>query len=242
MDDVFGEIVLAGGDEDLGARYLVAAVGLLDGLGAQQAEIGAALRLGEVHGAGPLAGHHLRHEHLLLFGLAVHHQRGGRAHGQAAIHRKRHIGRRLEFGDGLGQRDRQALPAIFRRRRQAEPAALGDLLERGLEAFRRGHGAIVVTFAALEIADPVERLQHFFAELGGLAQDRFAHIGGGVAEAWKVVVAVDLKHIVEQEGDVFHRGFVDRHSHPPGWLAPCKGDSVAQQSLGFRKNLIRFRR
>ena len=57
------------------------------------------------------------------------------------------------------------------------------------------------------------------AELGGLAEDRLAHIGGGVAEAWKVVVAVDLKHVVEQEGDVFHGGFVDRHSHSPGWLA-----------------------
>ena len=73
-----------------------------------------------------------------------------------------------------------------------------------------------MTGAALEIADAVERLQHFFAEFGGLAQDRLAHIGGGVAEAWKIVVAVDLKHVVEQKADVFHRGFVDRHSRPPG--------------------------
>ncbi len=124
MDDVFGEIVLAGGDEDLGARDLVAAVGLLHRLGAQQPEIGAALRLGEVHGAGPFAGHHLRHEHLLLFGLAVHQQRRGRAHGQAAIHRKRHVGRALEFGDDLAQRHRQPLPAIFRRRRQARASRL----------------------------------------------------------------------------------------------------------------------
>ena len=56
MDDVLGQIVLAGGDPDLGAGDLVAAVGLRHGVGAHQAEIGAALRLGQVHGAGPLAG------------------------------------------------------------------------------------------------------------------------------------------------------------------------------------------
>ena len=160
-------------------------------------------------------GHHLRHEHRLLLGLAVHDQRRGGAHGQAAIHRKRHIGRALEFVDGLAQRHRQALPAIFRRRRQPEPAALGDLPVGFLEAFRRGHAAVVMADTALEIADPVERLQHLFAEFGGLVQDRLAHVGGGVAKAGKIVVAVDLKHVVEQESDVFQRGFVDRHDVLP---------------------------
>ena len=72
--------------------------------------------------------------------------------------------------------------------------------------------------AAFEIADAVERLQHFFAEFGGLAQDRLPHIGGGIAKAGKIVVAVDLKHVVEQEIDVFQGGFVDRHGVlPAGW-------------------------
>ena len=53
--------------------------------------------------------------------------------------------------------------------------------------------------AALEIADAVERLQYLFAEFGGLAQNRLPHIGGGVAKAGKIVVAVDLKHVVEQK-------------------------------------------
>src|SRR5689334_24823947 len=42
-------------DEDLGARDLETAVGLAHRLGAKQAEIRAAMRLGQVHGAGPLA-------------------------------------------------------------------------------------------------------------------------------------------------------------------------------------------
>ena len=73
--------------------------------------------------------------------------------------------------------------------------------------------------AALQIADAVQRLQHFFAELGGLGQNRLPHIGGGVAKAGKIVVAVDLKHVVEQEMDVFQGGFVARHDFLSAGLA-----------------------
>ncbi len=63
------EIVLARGDEDLGAGDGVAAVGVGRGPGAEQPEVGAALRLGQVHGAGPLARHQLRQVGLLLLSL-----------------------------------------------------------------------------------------------------------------------------------------------------------------------------
>ena len=211
MDDVFGKIVLAGGNKNLRSGDFVAAVRLLDGLGAQQTEIGATLRLGEIHGAGPFTGHHLRHEHRLLFGLAVHDQRRGRAHGQAAIHRKRHVRRALEFVDRLAQGDRQALAAIFRRRREAEPTALGHLLEGFLETLWRRHTAVVVPGAALKIAGAIERLQYFFTEFCGLSQNRLPHVGRGVAKPGKIVVAVDLKHVVEQEIHVFQGSFINRH-------------------------------
>src|SRR5215213_4684515 len=74
---------------------------------------------------------------------------------------------------------------------------------------------VVMPLAAFEIADTVERLQHLFREFCGLAQDRFAHIGGGIGEPGQIVVAIDLEHVVEQEGDVFHGGFVDRHGVLP---------------------------
>ena len=60
MDDVVGEVVLAGGDEDLLPGDGVGAVRLRDGLRLDEPEIGAAMRLGQVHRAGPLAGRHLR--------------------------------------------------------------------------------------------------------------------------------------------------------------------------------------
>ena len=70
--------------------------------------------------------------------------------------------------------------------------------------------------AAFEIADPVERLQNFFAELGRLTQDGFPHVGGSVGEAGQIVVAVDLEHVVEQETDIFEWGLVGRHPFSPG--------------------------
>src|SRR6266567_9196498 len=68
-----------------------------------------------------------------------------------------------------------------------------------------------MTDTALEIADPIEWLQHFFTEFRSLIQNRLPHVRGGIAEAGEIVVAVDLEHIVEQEADVVQGGFVDRH-------------------------------
>ena len=54
MDDVLGQIVLAVGDEDLGAEDAVA-VAVAHRPGAQGTDVRARLRLGQAHGAGPAA-------------------------------------------------------------------------------------------------------------------------------------------------------------------------------------------
>ncbi len=89
---------------------------------------------------------------------------------------------------------------------------------------------------ALEIAGAIKRLQHFFAELGRLVQDSLPHVGGGVAKAGKIVVAVDLKHVVEQKADVFQGGFVDRHGvlSAGSWRASFRADYALQQLLSSR--------
>ena len=56
MHNIVSHIVLASADKNLGAGDGVRAVCLRLCLGAQQAEIGAALRLRQAHGAGPLSG------------------------------------------------------------------------------------------------------------------------------------------------------------------------------------------
>ncbi len=54
VDDVVGEVVFAIGNEDFRAGDAIAAVACALGLGAQRADIGAGLRLGELHGAHPV--------------------------------------------------------------------------------------------------------------------------------------------------------------------------------------------
>ena len=54
-------------DENLVACELVAAIGLWFGFGAQQPQVGAAMRLGQTHGAGPLATRDFGQVHALLF-------------------------------------------------------------------------------------------------------------------------------------------------------------------------------
>jgi hypothetical protein len=78
--------MLAGGDEDLLAGNLVAAVTIGYRLGAQQAEIGAAMRFGEVHGSGPCALDHPGQPCRLLVVRAVDEDGGNRTLGQPRIH------------------------------------------------------------------------------------------------------------------------------------------------------------
>jgi hypothetical protein len=59
MDNVVDHLVVAIGDEDLGAEDAIGPVGLRLGAGPELTEIGAGMRLREIHGAGPFAGHHL---------------------------------------------------------------------------------------------------------------------------------------------------------------------------------------
>ena len=92
VDDVLGEVVVAGGDEDLLAGDAVAAVGLRLGAGAEQAEVGAGVRLGQVHRAGPLAADELRQVGRLLLLGAVGVDRGVGAVGQALVHVEGHVG------------------------------------------------------------------------------------------------------------------------------------------------------
>ena len=84
MHDVVGHVVVAIGDEDLGAVDAIAAVGGALGAAAQRADVGAGLRLGELHGAGPFAGDQLFQIDLLQLVAAMGLQRLDRAQRSAA--------------------------------------------------------------------------------------------------------------------------------------------------------------
>jgi hypothetical protein len=215
MDDVLREIVLAGGDENLGAGNTVAAIALLRCVSPQQSEIGAAVRLGQVHGPGPAPRDHRRHVGRLLLRRAMAQKRGKRALGQARIHREGHVGRAHHLVDDHRQRLRQALPAEVRWCRDPHPTAVGVLLERRLEPLWRSDAGVGVASAALHVADPIEWRQHVLAVFGGLGQDRLAHVRRSVGKSGQIVVAPDLENVVQQELHLFDRSLVRRHGSPP---------------------------
>ena len=86
MDDVFAHVVFTGADEYLVAGDAVAAIRLQFGLGAHQAQVGAAMGLGQAHGAGPLAAGHFVQVSGFLFVGAVGGKRCVGAVREAGVH------------------------------------------------------------------------------------------------------------------------------------------------------------
>ncbi|MNC24861.1 hypothetical protein D3C75_729310 [compost metagenome] len=215
VHDVVGEIVLAGRDEDLGTTDLVAAVSLRLGAGAQHAEVGTAVRLGQAHGAGPLAGYQPRQEGSLLLGGAVGRQGVHRAVRQPRVHAPGPVGLANQLADHQTQRLRQTLAAVLRLVGQARHAQLDVLAVGLLEAARRLHPR-GRPGATLDIADPVQRRQHLLAELRGLLEDRVHHIGGGVLAAGQALIVLRVaEQLVANESQVAQGGFVLGHGRRP---------------------------
>ena len=211
VDDVLGEIMFARRNEYLGARDLVAAVCLRLGLGLDQAKVGAAMRLSQVHRARPGAGDHLRHIGGLQLVRPFDQQRRDRARRQAVVHFKRLVGRQNIFAD-CGREDLgKPLPAIFLGCAERGPAAFAKLLVGVLEPGRRGDRAIVVTGAAFLVADAIERGQHLGGEAPAFLEDRFDNVGRCVGEGRQIIVAAKLDDMIEDELRVADGGGINGH-------------------------------
>ncbi len=211
MDDIRRKIVLAGRDENFCAGDFVAAVRLRRRARSHETEIGAALRLGQIHRAGPFAADELGQVERLLLRRRVGEQGRDRALGEPGIHREGHVGRTQKLADGLRYHRRQALAAEFGRRRKPDPAAIGELLMGGLKSRRRRDAAVVMAAAAFLVADAIKRRQHVLAEFRRFAEYGLDEIGRGLGETGQVVVAIDMEHVAQQEHDVVNRSLVARH-------------------------------
>ncbi len=111
VNDVLGQVVFARGDKDLVAGDGVGAVRVPDGGRGEGAHVGAGLRLGQEHGAGPVAGVHVFEEKaLLLVGAEAFNQFAG-AVGEAGVHDKGEVGPVQVIGGRQGDTARHALPA-----------------------------------------------------------------------------------------------------------------------------------
>ncbi|MCY1215033.1 hypothetical protein D9M72_268680 [compost metagenome] len=224
MDDVVGHVVLTGGDEDLGAGNLVGTIGLGLGLGAQHAQVGTTMRLGQAHGAGPLAGDQLGQVGVLLLVGAMGGQGVHRAMGQAGVHAPGPVGLADHLADGKTQGFRQALAAVLDVVGQARPAAFDELLVGFLEA-GRSLDAGLAPGAALGVTHAVQRSDHLLAELGAFLKDGVDHVRGGVLAARQaLIVRFVAEQLVTNEADITQGGLVIRHSGKPLRWVPSSAD------------------
>ena len=176
MHDVIGHVVIAVGDENLGAGDAVAAVGIALGAAAQRADVGTGLRLGELHGAGPFAGDELFEIDLLQLVAAMRIERLDRAQRQQRTEAEGDVRGAPDFGAGRIDGERQALAAERFRPGHRVPARRRPALV-GIGPAGGGGDLIIRELDAVLVADPIERRQH----VGGKAAGFLQHGGGDVA-------------------------------------------------------------
>ena len=68
-----------------------------------------------------------------------------------------------------------------------------------------------MTRAALEVADAVERREHFGRKPPAFTQDRLDDVGGRVGEGREVVIFAKLDDVIEHELGVADGGGVNGH-------------------------------
>ena len=211
MDDVLAQVLLAAGDEDLGAGEPVAPVAGRLGAGAQQSEIGAAVRFGEAHDAGPGAVDELRQIAPAQVVAAVLVERDAGAVGQSLVERERHV-RRLqhlldEYAEGVGQ----PLTAELRIAGQSAPAAF-DVGAVCVAEPGRGTHLSVVERAAFLVADPVERKHHVLAELRRLFEHRVDQVPCRfLVSGQRRELPLGAEKLVQHELHVPQRGLIGGH-------------------------------
>jgi hypothetical protein len=212
VNDVFGVVVLAERDEDFLAIQLVGAVALRHRSRAHRGKIGARLRLGQVHRAGPRAGHHLRQEFFLELVRSAQLDGFDRALRQQRAQIEREVCRVPHFLDGGRNELRQALPAVFRILGEAIPAVRTILLVRTLETRRRLDVAAFQPFGAFEIAGPIERIEHVCGELRRLFENGRDRVRRGFLETRQLRHLFESGQLVHHEQDVGQGCVIGAHA------------------------------
>ena len=209
MDDVVGHVMLARGDEDLLAGDLIAAVFLWHRFGAHQAQIGAAVGLRQVHGAGPFAADHFGQVHVLLRIRAMGKDGRGRTVGQALIHGERLVCGREHLAHGGAHDVGHALTAILLGHVQTCPTALAHLIEGRFEAGRRVDDAVFQT-AAFLVAHRIQGGQYIRGQLARFLKDRGGEIGFQIGVA-RDARRGNVQNVMQNELHVFGWGGVCWH-------------------------------
>ena len=175
VNDVVRQVVIAVCDEDLLSLQPVAAVAGGHGSRAYRGQVGAGLRLREIHGPRPLAAHQLREVGILERVRSSQLDGVDRAACQHGAQRKGHVGAVPHLLDQCRQGAGQILTAELRRAGQRSPAVGNKTGVCLLPAVGRQH-LPVLPARALHISALVERRQHAAREFGGFVQHRLRHV------------------------------------------------------------------
>ena len=213
MDDVVGKIVLAVGDEDLLALEAIGAVTRALGARAQRADIGAGLRFGELHGAGPFARHELFQISLFERLGAVGVKRIDRRNGQERADREPHRGGVPHFLARHAERLRQRLAAPFGGRGKPVPAAVAPASIGFLPTGRRGDGAVLERRAE-GVADAIERRDHLGGEAACFRQHGVDVLHGEIAEQAIVDGSRQAGGVFEGGADIGKRSAICHRRSP----------------------------
>ena len=238
MDDVFAQIVVAGGYEDLRSRQLEAAVGLRFRARFEQSEIGAAVRLCQVHRAAPATLDEFRDIGLFLGVRSNRGDSGNRALCQSDVHRERHVRGNHVFLERVRDHMRQALTAIGRVCGQSAPGTCDKCVIGFLESRRGRHRAIFVARAAMFVAYLVQRLGNLLDEFRAFSEDCTDEIRGGLTKARQVGVLLQSDNFIQDKFSVRDRGFIDRHGYRCS-LVPVRSPLFGQ---GLHSDMLSKRR
>ena len=209
--------MFTGADENFVARDFVGAIGQGFGLGAHQAQIGAAMRLGQAHGTGPFATGHFVQISLLLHLGTVAVQCRVRTMREAGVHGPSLVGAVEHFIKTLVDHQRQALAAKGRIAAQCRPAAFHIFGVRLFKALGRGHGVCRdVKLAAFFVTADIERENDFRGELRTFFQYGIdgAQVCISILGNWPEFFR-NIEHFVHDKLHVAQGRVVNRHVITP---------------------------
>ena len=165
MDDVVGQVMLPIGDVDLLPSDPVGPIALWHRFGADRPDVGAGLRLRQVHGARPFPADQLGQEDFFLGGCAVGLDRFDRALVEQRAQSKGQVGGLPHLLHRESHRPREALAPERRVKRHSIPTAVTVGVIALFEAVRGSNNA-VFEHGPLPVADRVQGGDHIAGQLG----------------------------------------------------------------------------
>ena len=209
--------MLTGADENFVTGQRISAVRLRLGAGAQKTQVGAAVGLGQAHGAGPFAAGELGQVQRFLRIIAVRMQGLVSAVRQARVHGPGLVGRIEHFIQAQIQRKRQSLAAVDRVCRQRGPTAFDVFGVSLFETFGRAHFMRgFVQRATFGVTADVQRKSHLGGELAGLFQHGVDGVGINIGMLRQMLVVIgDFEHFVQDKLHVAQGRCVLSHENLP---------------------------